>query len=82
MSLEHFKQPEVSCEEITTPELVQERKAAYEQAEADLRLANEKCLKKADQIKNEEMRKLVMARLGLVSVRLAEINREVMVGLN
>jgi len=82
MSLEQFKQPEASHEEIATPELVQARKERYEQAEEALRLANEKCLKKADQIEDERVKKIVLARLGLVSVRLAEIDQEVMVGLN
>ncbi|MCX6762720.1 MAG: hypothetical protein NT093_02975 [Candidatus Moranbacteria bacterium] len=85
MSLEQFKQfkqPEASPEEITTPELVQKREAEYIQAEEALRRANEDCLKKADQIEDERVKKIVLARLGLVSVRLAEINQEVMVGLN
>lgn len=82
MSLEKFKQLGVDHEGITTSELVQERKKTYEQAVAALCLANEECLKEANQIENEEVRKLAMARLGLVSIRLAEINQEVMVGLN
>ena len=82
MSLERFKQPEMSSEEITTPELVQKREGEYMQAEEALRRANEDCLKKADQIKDERVKKLVLARLGLVSVWLAEINQEVTIGLN
>jgi len=82
MSLEQFKQPEVSHEKLLTLEDIENLKAQYEQKKMALQDDNGKYLKKADRVKNEEMRKLAMARLGLVSVRLAEIDQEVMVGLN
>jgi hypothetical protein len=82
MSLENFEQPEASQEKLLSFEDIKNLKAQYEQKKMALRNGNEKYLKKANQVENEEMRKLVMARLGLVSVRLAKLDEDVMVGLN
>lgn len=82
MSLENFEQPKASHEKLLTPEDIENLRMQYEQKKRALREGNEKYLKKANQVENEETRKLVMARLGLVSVRMAEIDQEVMVGLN
>lgn len=80
--MENFEQLKTGHEKLLTLEDIENLKAQYEQKKKALREGNEKYLKKANQVENEEMRKLVMARLGLVSVRLAEIDQEVMVGLN
>lgn len=82
MSLENFEQPKASHERLLSLEDIEKMKAQYEQEKMTLREGNEKYLKKANKVENEEMKKLVMARLGLISVRLAEIDQEVVVGLN
>ena len=82
MSLENFEQSEASHENLLSLKDIENLKEQYEQNKKALRGDNEKHLKKANQVENEEMRKLVMARLGLVYVRLAKIDQEVMVSLN
>ncbi|MFA6193507.1 MAG: hypothetical protein WC726_01420 [Parcubacteria group bacterium] len=82
MSLENLEQPKASHEKLLSLEDIEKMKVQYEQEKMALRDGNEKYLKKANKVENEEMRKLVMARLGLISVRLAELDQNVMVSLN
>ena len=82
MSLENFEQPKTSHEKLLSLKDIEKLKAQYEQGKMALRGDNEKYLKEANKIDSEDAERVAMARLGLISVRLAELDQDVMVSLN
>lgn len=78
MSLEslEFKQ------DVLTPELIEELGRKYKGLLNILREENGRYLSWAEMIDSEEVRKEILRRLGQISVRAAEIDRELQISLN